>query len=177
MSRPRDGEPGQLLEQETALAPAAEPELADQLLVSGLLAGGGSDPRHQFPIGHTPRLRQLKVVLLVRVAAQEIRACRRMGERGSWRSREIDSTDCRQPRRWPRRVLQRRADLHFFAASLWTCLGIPGPQRTEKEETLSAMWKPSQTGSTSPTSSPEPPRAAPPAITPETPARLQAGSR
>jgi hypothetical protein len=33
-------------------------------------------------------------------------------------------------------VLQRRADLHFLGASLWPCLGIPSPQRTEKEETL-----------------------------------------
>jgi len=38
------------------------------------------------------------------------------------------------------------------------------------------MWKPSQTGSTSPTPTPEPPRTAPPAIAPETPARLQAGA-
>ena len=52
-----DGKPGQLLEQEPALAPAAQAELADQLLVSGLLAGGGSDAGHQFAIGHTPRLR------------------------------------------------------------------------------------------------------------------------
>ena len=33
-------------------------------------------------------------------------------------------------------MLQRRADLDFLGASLWHCLGIPGPQRTEKEETL-----------------------------------------
>lgn len=38
------------------------------------------------------------------------------------------------------------------------------------------MWKPSQTGSTSPTPTPEPPRAAPPAAAPESPSRLQAGS-
>lgn len=38
------------------------------------------------------------------------------------------------------------------------------------------MWKPSQTGSTSPTSTPEPPRAAPPVIAPETPARVQAAT-
>ncbi|MGD1108348.1 MAG: polymer-forming cytoskeletal protein, partial [Terracidiphilus sp.] len=38
------------------------------------------------------------------------------------------------------------------------------------------MWKPSQTGSTSPTPTPEPPRAAPPAIAPENPSRLQAGT-
>jgi hypothetical protein len=32
-------EPGEVLEKETAFAPAAEREFADQLLVSGLLAG------------------------------------------------------------------------------------------------------------------------------------------
>ena len=53
------GKAGQLLEQEAALAPAAQAEFADQLLVSSLLAGGGSDARHQFPIRHTPRLRQM----------------------------------------------------------------------------------------------------------------------
>jgi cytoskeletal protein CcmA (bactofilin family) len=37
------------------------------------------------------------------------------------------------------------------------------------------MWKPSQTGSTNPTPSPEPPHSAPPAFTPE-PARAQTGS-
>jgi cytoskeletal protein CcmA (bactofilin family) len=37
------------------------------------------------------------------------------------------------------------------------------------------MWKPSQTGSTNPTPSPEPTHAAPPAFTPE-PARAQTGS-
>ena len=34
------GEPGQLLEQQAALAPAGQRELADQLLVPGLLACG-----------------------------------------------------------------------------------------------------------------------------------------
>ena len=51
-----DGEPGQLLKQETPRAPAGERKLADQLLVSGLLAGGGGDPGEQFAISHTPRL-------------------------------------------------------------------------------------------------------------------------
>ena len=54
-----NGEPGQLLQQQTALAPAGERELADQLLVSGLLAGGGGDPGQQLAIGHRSRLRQM----------------------------------------------------------------------------------------------------------------------
>ena len=50
----------QLLEEETAVAATGERELADQLLVCGLLAGGGGDPGEQFAIGHTPRLRQFQ---------------------------------------------------------------------------------------------------------------------
>ena len=38
------------------------------------------------------------------------------------------------------------------------------------------MWKPSQTGSTIPNSTPETPHTAPPAFVPETPARMQAGA-
>ncbi len=38
------------------------------------------------------------------------------------------------------------------------------------------MWKPSQTGSTIPSSSPEPQHAAPPAYVPETPSRVQAAT-
>ena len=41
---------------------------------------------------------------------------------------------------------------------------------------MSAMWKPSQTGSSIPNPTPEPQHAAPPAHVPETPARVQAGN-
>ena len=41
---------------------------------------------------------------------------------------------------------------------------------------MTAMWKPSQTGSTTPNPMPEPPRAAPPAAVPEAPTRMQANS-
>lgn len=51
-----DGEPGQLFEEETPRAPTGERKLADQLLVSGLLARGGGNPGEQLAIGHTPRL-------------------------------------------------------------------------------------------------------------------------
>ncbi len=47
---------GQLLQQKTPLAPAAEAEFAHQLLVSGFAAGGASDLRQQFPISHKSRL-------------------------------------------------------------------------------------------------------------------------
>ena len=50
------GQPGQLLEQQAPLAPAAQAEFAHQLLVSGLLAGRAGDPRHQFTIGHRLRV-------------------------------------------------------------------------------------------------------------------------
>jgi hypothetical protein len=46
------GEPGELLEEETALAATAEAELAHELLVSGLLPGTGRNARHEFAIGH-----------------------------------------------------------------------------------------------------------------------------
>jgi hypothetical protein len=51
---------GEVLEEKTAFAPAAEREFADQLLVSGLLAGRGGDPGEQLAIGHMPRLRQVE---------------------------------------------------------------------------------------------------------------------
>ena len=41
---------------------------------------------------------------------------------------------------------------------------------------MTAMWKPSQTGSTTPNPMPEPPRAAPPAAVPEASTRMQANS-
>ncbi len=74
-------EAGQVLEKETALAPAAEREFADQLLVPGFLAGGGGDPGEQFAIGHTPRLRQVESrdTLLRAETAQKTWTCRRMG--------------------------------------------------------------------------------------------------
>jgi hypothetical protein len=53
-------EPGEVLEEKTALATASEREFADQLLVSGLLPGRGGDPGEQLAIGHTPRLRQVE---------------------------------------------------------------------------------------------------------------------
>ena len=50
------GEAGQLLKQQAPLSPAGQSKFADQLLVSGLSAGGAGDPRHQFTIGHRTRL-------------------------------------------------------------------------------------------------------------------------
>ncbi len=47
------GQPGQLLQQQTPLASAAQAQFAHQLLVSGLAAGRAGNPRHQFPIGHS----------------------------------------------------------------------------------------------------------------------------
>ncbi len=41
-------QPRQLLQQQTPLAPAAKSQFAHQLLVSGFLAGGAGNPRHQF---------------------------------------------------------------------------------------------------------------------------------
>ena len=51
-----EGEAGQLLKEKPALAPAAQAQFADQLLVTGLLAGRGGDAGQQFAIGHMPRL-------------------------------------------------------------------------------------------------------------------------
>jgi hypothetical protein len=42
------GQPRQLLQQQTPLPPAAQAQLAHQLLVSGLAAGRAGNPRHQF---------------------------------------------------------------------------------------------------------------------------------
>jgi cytoskeletal protein CcmA (bactofilin family) len=50
------------------------------------------------------------------------------------------------------------------------------PSGQNRKSTLSAMWKPSQTGSSIPNSAPEPQHAAPPAHVPETPSRTQAGN-
>ena len=43
--RAAHGQAGQLLQQQTPLPPAAQAQLADQLLVSGLLSGGAGNPR------------------------------------------------------------------------------------------------------------------------------------
>jgi hypothetical protein len=51
-----ESEAGQLLEEKPALTPAAQAQFADQLFVSGLASGRGGDARHEFAIGHTPRL-------------------------------------------------------------------------------------------------------------------------
>ena len=50
------GQPGQLLQQQAPLAPSAQAQLADKLLVSSLLPCGADDPRHQFTIGHKLRV-------------------------------------------------------------------------------------------------------------------------
>ena len=47
---------GQLLEQKPAFPSAAQSQLTDQLLVAGLAPGRGGDARHEFAIGHMPRL-------------------------------------------------------------------------------------------------------------------------
>ena len=50
------GEAGQLFEQQTALPASCQTQLADQLLVSGLLAGGVRDAFDQFLIRHSSRV-------------------------------------------------------------------------------------------------------------------------
>ena len=52
------GQAGELLQQQTPLAAAAQAQLAHKLLVSGFAAGGAGDPRHQFAIRHESRLGQ-----------------------------------------------------------------------------------------------------------------------
>ena len=89
-----DGEAGQVLEEETALAAAAKRELADQLLVSGLLAGGGGDAGEQLAIGHSSRLGQPAGGLRTVMTLESRRLHRKHGvavEWGcasSWRSRK-----------------------------------------------------------------------------------------
>jgi hypothetical protein len=51
-----EGYAGQLLEKKPALAPTAQAQFADQLFVSGLASGRSGDARHEFAIGHMPRL-------------------------------------------------------------------------------------------------------------------------
>ena len=46
------GQTGQLYQQQTPFASAAQVQLANQLFVSGFLSGGASNPRHQFRICH-----------------------------------------------------------------------------------------------------------------------------
>ena len=54
--RAAHGQPRQLFQQQAAFPPPGQPQLADQLLVSGLAAGGAGNPRYQFTIGHTLRV-------------------------------------------------------------------------------------------------------------------------
>ena len=49
-------QPGQLLQQQAPLPPAAQPQFARKLLVSGLLTGRAGNPCHQFTIGHKLRV-------------------------------------------------------------------------------------------------------------------------
>ena len=48
------GEAGEVFEEQTAFAASAERELADELLVSGALAGGSLDLAEEFAVGHQP---------------------------------------------------------------------------------------------------------------------------
>ncbi len=89
----------------------------------------------------------------------------------SLRSRKFDWSDSRPHRRWPRREL-RRADF-FWVRAIGLALAPPVPSGQNRKRTLSAMWKPSQTGSSIPNSAPEPQHAAPPAHVPETPTRCR----
>jgi hypothetical protein len=103
-----DGEAGQLLEEETPRAAAGERKLADQLLVSGLLARGGGDSSEQLAIGHMPRLSQVESYrdFGVRRLHRKHRVAVEWVCASSWRSRKIDSTDFRPRARWPRRRLR-----------------------------------------------------------------------
>src|ERR1035438_9815383 len=58
--------------------------------------------------------------------------------------------------------------LIFWGIWQWPCLGIPTSFQDRKGNTLSAMWKPTQTGSNNPNPTPEPSRPATPAPTFET---------
>ena len=51
-----ESEAGQLLKEKPALTPAAQAQFAHQLLVSGFPSGRSGDARHEFAIGHMPRL-------------------------------------------------------------------------------------------------------------------------
>src|ERR1035437_7083104 len=53
--------------------------------------------------------------------------------------------------------------LIFWGIWQWPCLGIPTSFQDRKGNTLSAMWKPTQTGSSNPNPTPEPSRPATPA--------------
>jgi hypothetical protein len=47
-----EGDAVELLEEFAALAPAAEAQLADKLLVAGFLAGGAADVADKFAVSH-----------------------------------------------------------------------------------------------------------------------------
>jgi hypothetical protein len=51
-----ESEASQVLLEKPALAPTAQAQFAHQLLVSGLASCRGGDARHEFAIGHMPRL-------------------------------------------------------------------------------------------------------------------------
>jgi cytoskeletal protein CcmA (bactofilin family) len=76
----------------------------------------------------------------------------------------------------PQRASRTANAILLRVSAIRLALASPSPHRTEKEQPLNAMWKPSQTGSTMPNQTPEPPHAAPPAHVPESPARVQAAS-
>jgi hypothetical protein len=59
--RTADGQPRQLLQQQATFPPPGQPQLADQLLVSGFASGRAGNPRYQFTIGHTFRVGYWKV--------------------------------------------------------------------------------------------------------------------
>ena len=54
------GEAGEMFEEEAAFAASAERELADELLVSGALAGGSLDAAEEFAVGHRIMVRRLR---------------------------------------------------------------------------------------------------------------------
>ena len=179
------GEARQLLEEQTALAAAAERELAHQLLVSGLLAGGGGDPGEQIRDRSYAKITAIDrgvtacAGICTEGAAQAIPdGCRRM--RGTHdpggAGRAIGPIPGRDRRSPQRRARAANALIHL-GSSHWPCLGIPRvPRRTEKEETLERYveTKPDRIRR-----SPIPRRnrrdAAPTGIVPETPSR--AGKR
>ena len=62
------GQASQLFQQQTPFPSAGQSQLADQLLVTGLSAGGAGNPRYQFTICHTPRVGYCQAMVKVRRA-------------------------------------------------------------------------------------------------------------
>ena len=81
------------------------------------------------------------------------------GDAASWRSGRSICLDFRPPELWRARREAASTILIFWVRANGLALASPVPSRTEKETTLSAMWKPSQTGSTIPNPTPEPTHA------------------